>query len=81
MKIIISENMKKKILEELAELEHEQWAHWTEYMREKHTDEDIKRWERQIETSYSELTEKGKDGDREWAEKVLKIVNKYMESK
>ena len=81
MKIIISENMKKKILEELAELEHEQWAHWTEYMLENLTDEDIKRWERQIETSYSELTEKEKDGDREWAEKVLKIVNKYMESK
>ncbi len=37
--------------------------------------------EKQIETPYSELSEKEKDGDREWAEKVLKIVNKHMEPK
>ena len=74
MKIIFSENKKKKLLEELAELEHKQWAHWTEYMLNNLTDEDIKRWKRQIETPYSELSEKEKDGDREWAEKVLKII-------
>ncbi len=44
MKIIISENMKKKILEELAGLEHDQWAHWTKYMLENLTEKDIKRW-------------------------------------
>ena len=74
MKIITSEKYDKKILEELSELEHKQWAHWTEYMLNNLTDEDIKRWKRQIETPYSELSEKEKDGDREWAEKVLKII-------
>ncbi len=65
----------------MSDLEHEQWAHWTKYMLENLTEEDIKRWERQIKTPYSELSEKEKDMDREWARKVLKIIDKYMESK
>lgn len=36
--------------------------------------ENIDRWRRQIETPYSELSEKEKDSDREWARKVLDIV-------
>ncbi len=80
MKIITSEKYNKNILEELAELEHKQWAHWTKYMLNNLTDEDIKRWKRQIKTPYSDLTKKEKDGDREWAEKVLKIVNKDKEN-
>ncbi len=35
MKIIISENMKKKIIEELAELEHEQWEEWSKDISKK----------------------------------------------
>jgi hypothetical protein len=86
--------------EELAALEHEQWAHWTRYMlktlepllaygrgvmREasEHGVKDAKaikavkavqRWERQIETPYADLSEKEKDSDREWADKVLEIT-------
>jgi len=33
--------------------------------------EAIKRWHRQIETPYADLSEKEKDSDREWADKVL----------
>jgi len=33
--------------------------------------EAIKRWHRQIETPYADLSEKEKNSDREWADKVL----------
>ena len=72
MKIIFSE--KKKILEELSDLEHKQWSHWTKYMLDNLTDENIDTWKKQIKTDYEDLSEKEKDSDREWARKVLKIV-------
>ena len=31
----------------------------------------LSRWERQIETPYTDLTEREKDSDRAWADKVL----------
>ena len=45
------------------------------------TEENKKNWKRQINTKYIDLSEKEKDSDREWAEKVLKIVLKYCEIK
>ena len=64
-----------KHLEELAALEHEQWAHWTKYMLENLTDEDIERWKKQIQTPYSELSEKEKESDRKWARKVFTLLD------
>jgi hypothetical protein len=61
--------------EQLAELEHEQWAHWTEYVLDNLTSENIERWKKQIKTPYNSLTEKEKDSDRAWADKVIKIIN------
>lgn len=60
--------------ESLAELEHEQWAHWTKYMLDNLTDANIARWKKQIATPYKDLSEKEKDSDREWADKVLKLL-------
>lgn len=60
--------------ERLAALEHEQWAHWTKYMLDNLTPENIERWRRQIETPYEQLTEAEKDSDREWADKVFKTM-------
>jgi hypothetical protein len=34
----------------------------------------VQRWERQIATPYEELTETEKDSDREWADKVLALL-------
>ena len=62
------------VREHLAELEHIQWAHWTEYMLNNMTPENIKRWRKQIKTPYKDLSEKEKDSDREWADKVLKCI-------
>lgn len=61
-------------LERLATLEHEQWAHWTRYMIDHLTPENIERWRRQCATPYAELTEKERESDREWARKALAVM-------
>ena len=83
-----------ELREFLAALEHEQWSHWTKYMLEvlglsavpkglKESNpkaaESLERWHRQIETDYDELTEKEKDSDREWADKIFDIFNLFEE--
>lgn len=64
---------------ELAELEHEQWIAWSKDIArtENITPERLERW-RKLWRPYSELTEAEKDQDREWAQKVLKIVKKHL---
>ena len=77
-----------ELLEKLAALEHEQWAHWMRYFFEKCftiqmklgvavkiDQKDFDRWTKQMQTPYSLLTEKEKDSDREWASKVLQIMS------
>lgn len=68
------------LIEELSDLEHDQWAHWTKYMLENLTPENIKRWKKQIKTPYALLSAKEKESDREWARKILKIIKKYNRS-
>lgn len=63
----------KGLREELAELEHDQWAHWTRYMLNNLTPKNILRWSAQCETKYADLSEKEKDSDRAWADKALEI--------
>lgn len=64
----------KEILEDLAGLEHEQWAHWTKYSLNNLTLDNLNRWNKQTKTPYSDLTEKEKQSDREWVFKVLKVL-------
>ena len=61
------------LLEKLAALEHEQWAHWTKYMLENMTPENIERWKIQIDTPYNKLSDHEQVSDREWALKALEI--------
>lgn len=63
--------------EELADLEHEQWVHWTEYMLANLTPENIARWKGQCLRGYSALTEREKESDRSWADRVLEIIATY----
>jgi hypothetical protein len=63
--------------EELAALEHEQWIHWTKHLLANQTPENVTRWERQCRTPYSALTEREKNSDRKWADKVLEVLAGY----
>jgi hypothetical protein len=64
----------KKIIEKLANLEHQQWIHWTKYLIKNSNKQNILRWKKQIKTPYSKLSEKEKESDREWARKVLNLI-------
>lgn len=70
---LFENEIEEEIIEQLADLEHKQWAHWTEYMLDNLTTENIARWRQQIETPYDELSEKEKDSDRKWAKKVYDV--------
>ena len=70
--------------ETLSDLEHKQWSHWEKYREERlNTCVDfsgqLANWRRLREKSYSDLTEKEKQSDQEWADKVISvIINKFM---
>lgn len=73
-----------ELLETLAAIEHDRWAHWQRYMHgkgERLPDGSlllpadlVRRWELQITTPYSELTEREKDSDRDQVKKYLPVV-------
>ena len=77
--------MEHEPVEEVAELVHEIWANWMKYMFEhgefaKDTGawfmpaSKVERWSRQLNTPYSELSEKEKDTDREIAIQYLDLL-------
>jgi hypothetical protein len=72
------------VLEELAEVEHQRWSHWQNYVHSngvRQADgslvvppEMVERWDREIRTPYSALTEREKESDREQVRKYLPII-------
>ncbi|MBE5440130.1 MULTISPECIES: hypothetical protein [Mycobacteriaceae] len=72
------------LMEKLAAIEHERWAHWQQYMHDQcQRAEDgsliipaqlAQRWQTQIETPYEDLTESEKDSDREQVRRYLPII-------
>jgi hypothetical protein len=72
------------IIDDLADIEHERWAHWQRHMHgkcEHRSDgalviprELVRQWERQIATPYRELTENEKESDREQVRKYLSTI-------
>ena len=75
MKIILSK--KVELIEKLADLEHEQWMYWAKDIlkTENITEERAGRWKEESFKPYKDLTEEQKDMDREWARKVLEIID------
>lgn len=65
--------------EELAALMHEIWADWMKFMLSCCVERYVipvqagRRWSRQMETPYDDLSEKEKDSDRREADKVLEL--------
>jgi hypothetical protein len=70
--------------EKLAELAHDQWVGWMEYLfyKSKQVDGCVvipawanERWRRQVATRYADLSEEEKDSDRSEADKFLAVFN------
>ena len=72
---------RRDLLEILADLEHRQWAHWTRYMLDNYTLENVERWRRQLQTEYKDLSEPEKDSDITWASTVLFHMDEYEREK
>lgn len=74
----------EQLVDELAAVEHERWAHWQRYVHDhcgrQHDGslvipaELAARWEAQIETPYVGLTEREKESDREQVRRYLPVI-------
>lgn len=69
-----------KLREKLAELEHDQWMAWAKEIQKSESinKERSDRWD-DLFVSYDKLPEESKDQDREWADKVIKIVTDFLQ--
>ena len=78
------------LVEKLAGVEHERWAHWQRYMHERGKRQSdgsllipadlVARWERQITTPYSALTDQEKESDREQVRRYLSLIAQALRS-
>lgn len=72
------------LVDTLAAIEHERWAHWQRYMHDKATKladgsivispDLVAQWERQMDTKFADLSEKEKESDREQVQKYLPTI-------
>ena len=70
------------LMEKLAEIEHERWADWQKWchkvLRENCPSYDLERvlerWDKQIATSYSDLSEQEKESDREQVRRYWNLI-------
>lgn len=77
------------LLERLAAVEHQRWAHWQEYMHSKGARQAdgtlvlpadlVERWDEQIATPYAELSDDEKESDREQVRAYLDIIKQGLE--
>lgn len=74
----------EQTVERLAAVEHERWAHWQQYVHDQCELQDdgslivpakmVARWQIQIETAYSELSDQEQESDREQVRRYLPVV-------
>lgn len=74
--------------EKLAAIEHERWADWQQWMHnlcDRNEDGSltiswslVERWERQIATHYSELSDKEKASDMEQVDRYWPLILDYL---
>src|SRR5271156_5495960 len=79
-----SQDALNQLLEKLAAVEHERWAHWQRYMHGKGNRQPdgslllpadlITRWDTQMNTPYAALTEEMKESDREQVRRYLPLI-------
>lgn len=79
----------KQLIEQLADIEHQRWADWQKYMHTNGTPslfgnnlvfdkETIERWEIQIKTPYSNLTEREKEEDRKQVLRYFPLISQAI---
>jgi hypothetical protein len=78
----------ESLVEELAALEHQRWAHWQKYVHDKGqrqldgsivlSADLVAHWERQINTQYADLTAEEKDSDREQVKKYRPLLERWL---
>ncbi len=76
------------LLEQLASIEHDRWAHWQRYMHGQcQQDPDgslripadlVRQWARQIDTPYERLPDSEKESDREQVRRYLPLISRAL---
>ena len=71
--------------EALAEYAHEAWSRWMTHLFSRVTlndrnqavlsADDVRKWQRQLNTAYADLTESEKASDRREADRMIEIFN------
>lgn len=74
----------QSLIDKLADIEHERWSHWQRYLHSKCEPTSdgslvipahlVGRWESQMNTPYSALSEEEKESDREQVRRYLPII-------
>lgn len=77
-----------ELVNRLAAVEHERWAHWQRYVHSKCVKgldgsltipaELVGRWERQISTSFDELSESEKESDRIQVHRYMLVITDVL---
>ena len=65
----------EELVEALAEIEHEQWVHWSQTVAGEVSAVTRDKWRRSW-VAYAELTDEVKETDRVWARKVTTLLRR-----
>lgn len=77
-KVLAASYDRKALIEKLADLEHEQWMEWSKAVAPDIKDQErVERW-KNYWVPYDQLDSKTKDMDREWADKVMEIIEPLL---
>lgn len=79
-----------ELVEPLAAIEHERWAHWQKYLHSQCSKNDdgsltiprelVERWERQLTTPYRNLSKKEQESDKEQVKRYLDFILQQIKS-
>lgn len=77
-----------QIIDELASIEHERWAHWQKYVHDlaqRNSDgsvtipsDFVTKWERKITANFTDLTDSEKESDRDQVRRYLPTIKNAL---
>ena len=67
---------RKELIDAIASIEHEQWMHWARGVFPEVLKERQFRWQKYL-VPYEKLDEETKEMDRQWAIKVIALVEEH----